>query len=200
MPTANLFSLVQQVANEHRDLLNTNINATCFQFIQLVLARTNDPEWGHVGKTAGEGQYTPPGFVAIQVGPHRITGVSHDAIFHKGANQQVDLLGGGNNGPNPIGPPAREQWNPIPPEFYRPNNPWLPAIPLSGSGSTPAPGPPAPPQPLTVVPNRAEALDELHFLDSYYSSAEGLQRANGLSQNGKPEFNAVAAWYLDVYQ
>ena len=56
---------------------------------------------------------------------------------------------------------------------------------------------PAPAQP---PPGREEALDELNYLDHYYAAPEGLQRANGLSLNGKPDFEGIAAWYLDVYQ
>ena len=59
---------------------------------------------------------------------------------------------------------------------------------------------PPPPQPAPVVPGREEALDELKWLDAYYAAPEGLQRPNGLSLNGKPDFEGVAAWYLDVYQ
>lgn len=66
-----------------------------------------------------------------------------------------------------------------------------------GNGTTPIP-----PQPPTtvVVPGREEALDEMHWLDAYYAAPEGLQRPNGLSLNGKPDFEGIAAWYLDVYQ
>lgn len=61
------------------------------------------------------------------------------------------------------------------------------------------PTPPQPPQ-ATQPPGREEALDELHWLDAYYASPEGLQRPNGLSLGGKPDFEGIAAWYLDVYQ
>ena len=62
-----------------------------------------------------------------------------------------------------------------------------------------SPIPPQPPMP-TQPPGREEALDELNWLDAYYASPEGLQRPNGLSLNGKPDFEGIAAWYLDVYQ
>lgn len=142
----NLEPIVRQVALEHPELLRTNTAATCFRFVQLVLARANDPRWGHVGKTAGEGQYTPPGFMPRDVkgrdgNLYRITGVSHDAIFyHDGPIElQVDLLGGGNDGPDPLGTPAIPQWNVIPQQYYRVNNPWLPAIPIEGGNPAPAP-------------------------------------------------------------
>jgi hypothetical protein len=53
---------------------------------------------------------------------------------------------------------------------------------------------------LVMPPPRDEALDELNWLDRYYSSPEGLQRPNGLSLSLKPDFEGVSAWYLDVYQ
>ena len=64
------------------------------------------------------------------------------------------------------------------------------------SDPAPAPVPPMPTRP----PGREEALDELKWLDGYYAAPEGLQRPNGLSLNGKPDFEGIAAWYLDVYQ
>lgn len=67
----------------------------------------------------------------------------------------------------------------------------------SGTGPIPAPQPP--PQ-ATVPPGREEALDELKWLDAYYASPEGLQRPHGLSLGGEPDFEGIAAWYLDVYQ
>lgn len=77
-------------------------------------------------------------------------------------------------------------------------------IDLAGPGAWVAPGgaipvPPQPPMP-TQPPGREEALDEMRELDRYYASPEGLQRPNGLSLNGKPDFEGIAAWYLDIYQ
>ena len=45
----------------------------------------------------------------------------------------------------------------------------------------------------------AEMLDALSFVHDYYSSAAGLQRANGLAINGRPDFEGVATWVLDVF-
>jgi hypothetical protein len=44
-----------------------------------------------------------------------------------------------------------------------------------------------------------ECLDEMNWLDTYYSSQEGLARPAGLSIGGKPDFEGVAAWILDVF-
>jgi hypothetical protein len=71
--------------------------------------------------------------------------------------------------------------------------------PLPYDGTAPVPMPPQPPMP-TQPPGREEALDEMNWLDGYYAAPEGLQRPNGLSLNGKPDFEGIAAWYLDIYQ
>lgn len=68
--------------------------------------------------------------------------------------------------------------------------------PASPSSAPPVPAPPAPQLP----PGRSEALDELVWLDGYYAAPDGLQRPQGLSLDGRPDFEGVAAWYLDVYQ
>lgn len=196
--TPNRFPVVQQVAAQFPHLLVTNTTASCFEFVCRCLAgMADDPNWGHVGKTAGESQAHPPNFPRPS-DPQNLTGVSQDAIFHKATNQQVDLLGnsGANDGLPETAPgtPARIQWGLIPQENNRPNNPWVTAIPPVGGTLVPNP------TPLPVVPGRGEALDELNWLDSYYAAPEGLQRPNGLSLNGKPDFEGVAAWYLDEYQ
>lgn len=131
-----LLAVVNQVAASSQPLLQANTNATCFEFTARVLSRLG-PTWGHVGKTRGEGQYTPPnaGFPR-QVGNFTITGVSHDAITD--GVRQFDILGNGNDGPEPLGSPARPQAGEIPREFHRPNNPFIPAI----APSVPIPAPP----------------------------------------------------------
>lgn len=60
--------------------------------------------------------------------------------------------------------------------------------------------------PLPVTPftpavhlDRAEFLGVLQQLDAYYASPEGLQRPNGLSIAGGPDFLGIAAWVFDVY-
>lgn len=47
--------------------------------------------------------------------------------------------------------------------------------------------------------DRTELLAVLERLDRYYSSTEGLQRPEGMSLNGQPDFLSVAAWVADVY-
>jgi len=47
--------------------------------------------------------------------------------------------------------------------------------------------------------DRAEFLDTLNRLDAFYQSADGLQRPEGLSISGGPDFLGIATWLFDVY-
>jgi hypothetical protein len=47
--------------------------------------------------------------------------------------------------------------------------------------------------------SRDEFLDVLTRLDAYYQAPEGLQRSDGLSIAGGPDFLGIAAWVFDVY-
>ena len=132
--------LVRAVAAQYPALLQINTADSCYQFTTHVLAKLKAEGyagWGYVGKTAPEGQFRPSVGFPRQAGPYTITGVSHDAIASP--SQRVDLLGGGNDGPDPIGSPATPQWLEIPPENWRPNNPIIPF-----EGTAPPVTPPAP--------------------------------------------------------
>ena len=123
MKTPNLFTVVQQTASAFPHLLIENTYESCLEFTQRVLMASCDPAWGHVGKTKSESQSVPAGFTPIavqiiradgQTETIRITGVSHDAIFHKPSNTIVDILGkaAANSDANPaIYGSAVPQWN-----------------------------------------------------------------------------------------
>jgi hypothetical protein len=51
----------------------------------------------------------------------------------------------------------------------------------------------------TISFNHDEFLDVLLRLDRFYAAPEGLQRPNGLSISGGPDFLGIAAWIFDVY-
>jgi hypothetical protein len=97
----------------------------------------------------------------------------------------VDVIGGA-GGPNPV--PA---WGVF--TTY-----------IEGSGAHVPPGASLPVPPATQPPGREEALDEQKFLHAYYMAPEGLQRPKGLWRDDTvppgPDFEGIAAWYLDIYQ
>lgn len=49
------------------------------------------------------------------------------------------------------------------------------------------------------LPDRGEMMAEALELDRYYRSPEGLQRSQGLSIDGAPDWEGVGAWLFDVY-
>jgi Calcineurin-like phosphoesterase len=51
----------------------------------------------------------------------------------------------------------------------------------------------------TVQLSRAEFFQAMLRLDAFYRAPEGLQRPNGLSIDGAPDFLGIAAWIFDVY-
>lgn len=126
----------RQADRENPERLQTNRNVDCFRHttrvIQLLIAA--GVEAAYVGKTSGEGQYTPAVGFPRQVGTYTITGVSHDAVW-VGA-QQFDLIGAGNDGPDPLGQPGSPQANEIPAQYHRPNNPPV-AYPIAAVESAP---------------------------------------------------------------
>jgi len=61
-----------------------------------------------------------------------------------------------------------------------------------------APLTPAPFQ-ATVAFDRNEFLSVMQQLDAFYRAPEGLQRPEGLSLNGGPDFLGLATWVFDVY-
>lgn len=130
-------SCVREVAAKYPALLVTNTYESCLEFTRHVLAALG-PEWGHVGKSAGEGQFTPPGFVAFTyTAPDgqvfRITGVSHDAIKNRATGQVVDLLGNASANSDPdasIHGVAMPMWSTIPEKDWRVSNPFVEAMPI----------------------------------------------------------------------
>ena len=118
----------QQVDRDHPELLRQNIAATCFQFITELktLLRARGHSVYYVCKTRGEGQYTPPWFQPREITgfdglKYLCTGFSHDALWCDGL--QFDCIVRANDSDEPIGMTASPGWNPIPKEYWRPQNP-----------------------------------------------------------------------------
>lgn len=150
--------VVREVNARQPQLLQANIGATCHQFTLRVIdaLRAAGHQAHLMCKSPGEGQYVPPGFaprpvVGLDGATYQCSGVSHDAIWSDG--QQFDTIASANDGERPIfdsngaqivGQPV---WNPIPPNFWRPNNP-----PLKDGAPTPSPLPPSPLPPSPLPP------------------------------------------------
>lgn len=187
--------IVRAVAREFPELRTENLGSTCWQHTVYVIDRLRKAghDVAHIAKTAGEGQYTPPGFqprvvAGLDGKPYTITGVSHDAIWCDG--KQYDTLAKANDSQTPIFEPdgrpmiAIPVWNEIPREYWRPNNPPLPPI----AAPTPTPQP----EPSKVLP-KALAYAELKALDAFYRAPEGLQRPEGLG-----DVEAIAQWFYQL--
>lgn len=58
---------------------------------------------------------------------------------------------------------------------------------------------PLPDVPAAVRLDRDEYLDVLERLDRFYAAPDGLQRPQGLSIAGGPDFVGIATWIFDVY-
>lgn len=65
------------------------------------------------------------------------------------------------------------------------------------AGSLTVSPPPVPAKP--ILPGREEMMNAGRWLDAFYRAPEGLQRDNGLSINGGPDWEGVGAWLFDVY-
>lgn len=128
----------RQADQEMPSRLQTNRNVDCFQHITRVLdiLKGQSLTAAYIGKTAGEGQYHPPSGFPRVIGTWTITGVSHDAIWVEG--RQFDCVGGGNDGPEPLGTVGVPIANEIPEQYYRPNNPPVPH-PITGVVTPPTP-------------------------------------------------------------
>ena len=168
--TPDLSPILKQTASAFPHLLKTNTYESCLEFTQRVLMACGDPNWGHVGKTAGEGQSVPPGYVPRSVSIVRkdgqrenimITGVSHDAIFHRPTNQIVDIIGNGAANSEPdmtIHGSAVTQWGVVPQHLNRLNNPWLATIAVVG-GTTSDRSNPAPSSGVPSYPTDEKEID-----------------------------------------
>lgn len=130
----------RQAHSEQPERLATNRNVDCFRHSTRVLQILSEQGHGvaYVGKTRGEGQYTPPSGFPRPVGPWTITGISHDAVYVD--DVQFDLIASGNDGSEPLGAPGVPIANQIDPQYYRANNPPVP-YPISAVVDPPPPAP-----------------------------------------------------------
>lgn len=175
----------RQADHEDPERLQTNRNVDCAahstRVIQILKAKGIDA--AYVGKTAGEGQYTPPSGFPRQVGNYTITGVSHDAIWV--GPRQFDLIGNGNDGPDPLGSPGVPVANEIPAQYHRPNNPPV-AYPISAA---PVPAPP----PSASYPGDAYFIEHVGApLEADYTLAGQRLNAGTATWFARTIFDAIS--------
>lgn len=175
MAVPDHFHIVTETFNAGQYDLTNHADHARFVDDVVIALHAEDPRWGHLKKKPGQTQ---------------IHGHGEDSALYKlpsNAAQAVDFIGGA-GGPHPT-----LRWGVD--GFPYTHADWLdPADHENG----PPPQPPMPTQP----PGREEALDELNELHRYYQAPEGLQRPDGLWRPdlNTPDFEGIAAWYLDVYQ
>jgi hypothetical protein len=191
--------IVRAVAKAHPELLRENLGSTCWEHTVYVIAalKAAGHQASHICKSAGEGQYTPPGFeprtvTGLDGKPYVITGVSHDAIWVDGI--QVDTLAKANDSQEPIfeadGSPmiAVPVWNEIPRQSWRPNNPPLPPI---GHEPVPVPKPPTPP--AVSYPDDAYFIEHVGVpLEADYALAGQTLNAGASTWFARTIFDAVS--------
>jgi hypothetical protein len=184
-------AIVQKVDATHPQLLRTNTHATDAEFLYRCCQALNAPgeTWGLLSKSGGandgENGYLWPNGVKT----------SHDAICKQQTGERVDIIGGAGDG-NPASP----SWGEVPRHEWRASNVYVPLSAVPAPGATdPGKPPPPPPPPPTLPWDRAEMMHEWQWLHAYYAAPEGLQRPQGLSINGGPDWEGVGAW-TDVYQ
>lgn len=198
------YTLCKQVSDEHPELDQTNTGASSYRHTQLLLAKLRAA--GHsayfVTKTAGEGQYTPPGFTPFEfVGfdgrRYTATGVSHDAVYCDGL--QFDTLGGANEHDRPIyrrngdpnwsfdpsdGPQITSSpaWNPIPQSVWRAWN-----VPML---TDPEQMPPQPPPAAPVIPGYEDLGG-----DAFFRAQIGVPLAADMAVAGQTLNDGSSVWF-----
>jgi hypothetical protein len=176
-------------------LLHANTHDSGAEFCWRAAKHINsvypNDRWGLLSKTPPEGGGWVGGVY-----------VSHDVLVHQRTGLQFDIIGSGGSG-SPTSPGQRQ---PIDPKLYRASNKFVDpdSIVIAGPAPSPVPTPPAvkpcpdpkahePKPPAQIDPG--EMMDELAALDAFYRADEGLQRPNGLSIDGRPDWEGIGAWY-----
>lgn len=214
-PIEVITAAIHEADRQRPHLKEINTFAACGELLELALSIAG-PEFALVGKTGDMdgSSYRPSWFTPRIMSLLRddgqrqdanIVGVSQDAAWHIPTKRQYkvivnstdgEIANGGSGRPAQLTPYMIDPVKDGQPQ-YRWHNP---PIAQGDAANLPTPVPTSPPRTTMRLPSRDEALDELQYLDRYYASKDGLQREQGLSLAGAPDFLGVAAWYLDIYQ
>lgn len=173
MSVPNHFVVVDTLFKTGLFDLRTHEGQGAFVDAAVSVLHAKDERFGHLKKRRGQ---------------TAVHGHGEDAALYRhgdGTAHAVDFIVGAG------GPDPKPRWGVD--DFPYTDADWLDP---AEHGVTVHQAPPA----IVLPPGRDEALDELNWLDGHYRASDGLQRPNGLSLDGRPDFLGVAAWYLDVYQ
>ena len=196
--------LVRQVNAQHPRLLQTNLGSTCHEFtVKLIaLLRSRGHKAYHVCKTAGEGQYVPPGFrprivKGLDDKDYTVTGISHDAIWVDG--QQFDTIAQANDGEEPLfytdGSRAGQRmegvpvWNAIPSRHWRANNP-----PLKEDLVDPNPKPDPDPDLIIPTPKPQPPAHKPYPGDGVFTEKIGVPLESDYREAGRPLDAGSVIW------
>ncbi len=200
-------------ANQRKPhLARANTHASCFELLELTLALAG-PDWKFIGKSSRmDGAAVRPHWFSPMVVPCRrpdgqlqdvlIDGLGMDAAWHMPTMTQVKVIvfsganehDSGTSGPAQLTPYdiARIKDGQV---QYRWHNP-----PMPQTGEPVVPMPTTPGAPVSgTLPERQEMMEAGLLLDAFYRAPEGLQRPNGMSIGGRPDWEGVGAWLFDVY-
>lgn len=189
----NHFTVVQEVFDnfkaEGKEIAS---HAGLREFSQRVVLALNkkDSNWGHLRKYGAQTQ---------------IDGRAEDSALYKGGNaphQSVDFVAAANS------PSANPSWNPDTPRYADKDwaDPTLPEFAVKDNSNTGSTGGTGNTEPKVIIkevvivkplPSRNELRDELAYLHGFYR--DGLKRPEGIWINGAPDFEGIAAWFLDTY-
>jgi hypothetical protein len=137
------------------------------------------------------------GWLSKSPGETQVDGFAEDAIVYGNdpddRENVIDLITGAGAAGASVGGGIKPR---------RENNRWVKPEPLTAEQLKflrPGPPPPPPRPPEPILPDRREMIEAGAWLDQFYRSPEGLQRPQGLSNNGVPDWEGVGAWLFDVY-
>jgi len=160
-----LIQVSREVDSQHPEWLRYNRVSTVFKFTQEMVKqlKAEGHKVSYVGKTRGEGQFTPPGWQTVVVKGYELSGVSHDALWVDG--KQYDFVGQGNDSEEEIfygdgrHMEGRPVANEIPSQYWRANNP---PVDLDGQ-VTFDPDPPLVPVPVVPAPPKVTPYEGDEF-------------------------------------
>jgi hypothetical protein len=200
----SIVDISTEVNSRFPHLLDENVVETVFEFLLKVKFELikNGYRVAFIGKTRGESQHVPQGFIEHVVNGHVITGVSHDALWVNDA--QYDFVIAANDTNRPIFDSdndatkrrikASPTANAVDPKWWRSNNPPV-ELNLDDANFPPVLEPPTSGFRLK---DRDTFYRELREINAFYASPDGLRRYGGMVINDHADVEALGSWGYDL--